>query len=41
MCEHEELTDRCDIDGNGYTACNHCGEIWHNHDSIYSENDDS
>ncbi len=30
-----ELTARCDADGNGYTACNKCGSIWHNPDSIY------
>ena len=32
-----ELTARCDTDGNSYTACNKCGSIWHNPDSIYHE----
>lgn len=35
-CDHE-LTARCDEDGNGYTACNKCGSVWHDPDSIHYE----
>ena len=40
-CVDHQLTERYDTDGNGYTACNKCGGVWHSPDSIHYEGDEN